>query len=171
MRIVARKVWVVPVHVSVQNICSLDHRVWLTGSWSEFIDLVNYSQHFIWCILRLMDVFARLYRILSVWHPILSVKVRMRRRCILCILAFVIVCIVWLRLLLEKSDFILPSTTNKFDNFDNVTGAQEIIVPNVIHFILFGQNSLEFISFLSILSALKVLYLWTASYVKSVRGC
>jgi len=69
------------------------------------------------------------------------------------------VCIVWMRLLLEKSDFILPSTTNKFDNFDNVTGAQEIIVPNVIHFILFGQNSLEFISFLSILSALKVLYL------------
>ena len=117
-----------------------------------------------------MDVFARLYRIVSVWHPILSVKVRMRRRCIICIVAFVVLCIVWLRLLLEKSDFILPSTTNKFDNFDNVTGAQEIIVPNVIHFILFGQNSLEFISFLSILSALKVLYLWTASYVKSVRG-
>jgi hypothetical protein len=83
----------------------------------------------------------------------------MRRRCILCIVALVMVCIVWLRLLLKKPDFILPSTTNKFDNFDNVTVAQEIIVPNVIHFILFGQNSLEFISFLSILSALKVLYL------------
>jgi hypothetical protein len=67
------------------------------------------------------------------------------------------VCIVWLRLLLKQSDFIIPSTTNKFDNFDNVTGAQKIIVPNVIHFILFGQNSLEFVSFLSILSALKVL--------------
>lgn len=77
----------------------------------------------------------------------------------MCIVAFVVLYIVWLRLLLEKSDLILPSTTNKFDNFDNVTGAQEIIVPNVIHFILFGQNSLEFISFLSILSALKVLYL------------
>ena len=77
----------------------------------------------------------------------------------MCIVAFVVLYIVWLRLLLEKSDLILPSTTNKFDHFDNVTGAQEIIVPNVIHFILFGQNSLEFISFLSILSALKVLYL------------
>lgn len=74
-------------------------------------------------------------------------------------MAFVVLYIVWLRLLLEKSDVILPPTINKFDNFDNVTGAQEIIVPNVIHFILFGQNSLEFIPFLSILSALKVLYL------------
>jgi hypothetical protein len=87
-------------------------------------------------------------------------QVRMRRRCILCIVAFVMACIVWLRLLLEKSDFIILSTTNKFDNFDNVTGAQEIIVPNVIHFILFGQNSLEFVTFLSILSALKVLYIF-----------
>lgn len=148
----------------------VDHRVWLTDSCSEFIGLVNYSQHFIWCIVLLMDVFAQLYRIVSVWHPILLVKVRMRRRCIICIVAFVVLYIVWLRLLLEKSDVILPPTINKFDNFDNVTGAQEIIVPNVIHFILFGQNSLEFIPFLSILSALKVLYLWTASYVKSVRG-
>jgi hypothetical protein len=87
---------------------------------------------------------------------ILAVKVRMRRRYILCLVAFVIVCIVGLRLLLEQSDFIIPSTTNKFDNFDNVTGAQKIIVPNVIHFVLFGQNSLEFVSFISILSALKV---------------
>jgi len=47
MRNVARKMWVVPVHVYVQNICSLDHRVWLTDSRSEFIGLVNYSQHFI----------------------------------------------------------------------------------------------------------------------------
>lgn len=74
----------------------------------------------------------------------------------MCLVAFVIVCIVGLRLLLEQSDFIIPSTTNKFDNFDNVTGAQKIIVPNVIHFVLFGQNSLEFVSFISILSALKV---------------
>lgn len=80
----------------------------------------------------------------------------MRRRYMWCIVAFVIVCIIWLCLLLEKLDFIVPPTTHKFNNFDNVTGDEEIIVPNVIHFILFGQNSLDFISFLSILSALKV---------------
>jgi hypothetical protein len=80
----------------------------------------------------------------------------MRRRYVWCIVAFVIVCIIWLHLLLEKLNFIIPPTTHKFDNFDNVTGAEEVIVPNVIHFILFGQNSLDFVSFLSILSALKV---------------
>ena len=47
MRNVARKMWVVPMHVSGQNICSLVHRVWLTDSCSEFIGLVNNSQHFI----------------------------------------------------------------------------------------------------------------------------
>jgi hypothetical protein len=80
----------------------------------------------------------------------------MRKRC-LCILTFVIVCIILLRLLFERLDFNAPSTTNKFDNFDNVTGAQKAIVPDVVHFILFGHNSLEFVTFLSILSALKVL--------------
>jgi hypothetical protein len=80
----------------------------------------------------------------------------MRRKYVLCTVAFVILCIIWLRLLLEQSDFIIPLAAHRFDNFDNVTGT-EIIVPNVIHFILFGQNSLEFVSFLSILSALKVL--------------
>jgi len=81
----------------------------------------------------------------------------MRRRYIWCIVAFVLVCIIWLRFLLEHSIVIVPPRSHKFDNFDNVTGAEEVIVPNVIHFILFGQNSLEFVSFLSILSALKVL--------------
>lgn len=81
----------------------------------------------------------------------------MRRKCILCAVAFVILCVIWLRFVLEQSNFILPLRTHRFDNFDNVTGTEKIIVPNVIHFILFGQNSLEFVSFLSILSALKVL--------------
>jgi hypothetical protein len=81
----------------------------------------------------------------------------MRRKCILCTVAFLILCVIWLRLLLEKSDFGIRLTAHIFDNFDNVTGSDEIIVPNVIHFILFGHNSLEFVSFLSILSALKVL--------------
>jgi hypothetical protein len=80
----------------------------------------------------------------------------MRRKWILCTAAFVILCVIWLRLLLEQSNFIVPLRAHRFDNFDNVTGTEEIIVPNVIHFILFGQNSLEFVSFLSILSALKV---------------
>jgi hypothetical protein len=71
--------------------------------------------------------------------------------------AFVLLCVLWLRLLLEQSQFVIPLTEHRFDNFDNVTGSEEIIVPNVIHFIFFGQNSLEFVSFLSILSALKVL--------------
>jgi hypothetical protein len=81
----------------------------------------------------------------------------MRRKCILCAVAFVILCVIWLRLVLEQSNFIIPLKTHRFDNFDNVTGTEEMIVPNVIHFILFGHNSLEFVSFLSILSALKVL--------------
>jgi hypothetical protein len=81
----------------------------------------------------------------------------MRRKCVLCTVAFLILCVIWLRLLLEKSDFVIRLAEHKFYNFDNVTGSEEIIVPNVIHFILFGHNSLEFVSFLSILSALKVL--------------
>jgi hypothetical protein len=80
----------------------------------------------------------------------------MRRRYIWCIVAFMIVCIIWLRLLLNELNIFIPPTKHKFDNFDNVTGAEEVIVPNVIHFILFGQNSLDFVSFLSILSVLKV---------------
>jgi hypothetical protein len=80
----------------------------------------------------------------------------MRRKYILCAVAFVILCVIWLRLVLEQSHFIIPLRAHRFDNFDNVTGTEEIVVPNVMHFVLFGQNSLEFISFLSILSALKV---------------
>lgn len=81
----------------------------------------------------------------------------MRRKCIFCAVATLILCVIWLRLMLEQSNFIIPLRAHRFDNFDNVTGTEEFIVPNVIHFILFGQNSLEFVSFLSILSAFKVL--------------
>ncbi|KAJ4442238.1 hypothetical protein ANN_12104 [Periplaneta americana] len=80
-------------------------------------------------------------------------KVRMRRRYVFCVVTLFLICLIWLRLMLENVYF---ATKHGFDNFDNVTGSPDLIVPNIVHFILFGKNSLEFIPFLSILSALKV---------------
>ncbi|XP_069698646.1 uncharacterized protein [Periplaneta americana] len=77
----------------------------------------------------------------------------MRRRYVFCVVTLFLICLIWLRLMLENVYF---ATKHGFDNFDNVTGSPDLIVPNIVHFILFGKNSLEFIPFLSILSALKV---------------
>ncbi|XP_046675634.1 uncharacterized protein LOC124364305 [Homalodisca vitripennis] len=43
-----------------------------------------------------------------------------------------------------------------FDSFNNVTGSPYKIIPNTVHYIIFGSSSLNFISFLSVVSAIKV---------------
>ena len=82
-------------------------------------------------------------------------EVRMRRRSVWLIVGITIASIIWLRIVFDRSEFFMPEK-HRFDNFDNISGVQELIVPNVIHYVVFGQNTLEFIPFLSILSALKV---------------
>lgn len=79
----------------------------------------------------------------------------MRKRNFWFIVAFAIAIIIWLRIVLDNSEYFIPMK-HKFENFDNISGVQELIVPNVIHYVIFGQNTLEFIPFLSILSALKI---------------
>ncbi|XP_071455847.1 uncharacterized protein [Hetaerina americana] len=43
-----------------------------------------------------------------------------------------------------------------FDGFDNYTGAPFPIIPNLVHFVLFGRNSLDFTTFLCMMAALKI---------------
>jgi mannosyltransferase OCH1-like enzyme len=42
-----------------------------------------------------------------------------------------------------------------FDNFDNVTGAEHFIVPNIIHFIRFQTFELNFVDYMVLLAALR----------------
>ncbi|XP_063234670.1 uncharacterized protein LOC134537793 isoform X2 [Bacillus rossius redtenbacheri] len=46
--------------------------------------------------------------------------------------------------------------SSMFSDFDNLSGSQTAIVPNIVHFILFSKDTLDFTSFLSMVSALKV---------------
>lgn len=51
----------------------------------------------------------------------------------------------------NKNDVELP-----FESFNNVSGSPFKIVPNTVHFVIFGSSRLSFISFLSLVSAIKV---------------
>ena len=42
-----------------------------------------------------------------------------------------------------------------FDNFDNVTGAEHFIVPNIIHFIRFQTFELNFVDYMVLLAAMR----------------
>ncbi|CAH0393314.1 unnamed protein product [Bemisia tabaci] len=45
---------------------------------------------------------------------------------------------------------------DQFEGFDHINGSLAAIVPNTVHYILFGTDSLNFISFLSMTSVLKI---------------
>lgn len=43
----------------------------------------------------------------------------------------------------------------QFDGFDNVTGAERFIVPNIIHFIHYNKTTLNFVDYVVILAAMR----------------
>jgi len=54
------------------------------------------------------------------------------------------------------NDFVLEEKwTKSFDGFNNVTGADRFIVPNIIHFIRFNQTEYSFIDYIVIKAAMK----------------
>ncbi|XP_073987745.1 uncharacterized protein isoform X3 [Rhodnius prolixus] len=46
--------------------------------------------------------------------------------------------------------------TFSFENFDNRDGYKEPLIPNIVHYIIFGNISIDFVTFLSLASVLKV---------------
>lgn len=54
--------------------------------------------------------------------------------------------------------FLSKNKMNQFslESFDNITGSPFKIVPNTVHYIIFSSSTLNFISFLSLVSAIKV---------------
>ena len=49
----------------------------------------------------------------------------------------------------------LNSTTINFEDFDNVTGANEFIIPNIIHFIRFNSSEFTFIDYITLKAAMR----------------
>lgn len=43
-----------------------------------------------------------------------------------------------------------------FDKFNNETGMDYAIIPNIVHYVIFNNQTIDFVSFLSIVSAIKV---------------
>lgn len=55
----------------------------------------------------------------------------------------------------EKKPVDTESHKSIFDNFDNVTGAEHFIVPNIIHFIRFQTFELNFVDYMVLLAAMR----------------
>ena len=52
-------------------------------------------------------------------------------------------------------EYIVLEDKMEFEGFNNVTGAERLIVPNIIHFIRFGDFELKFIDYLVLLAAMR----------------
>lgn len=59
-------------------------------------------------------------------------------------------------LLLIVISFKQKTDSFSFDSFNNITGSPYKIIPNTVHYVMFGTSSLNFISFLSLVSVMKV---------------
>ncbi|PSN43419.1 hypothetical protein C0J52_02655 [Blattella germanica] len=79
---------------------------------------------------------------------------RKRKQILFLLLSLTVAGIIGLRIFYDSPRY-LPAD-HKFHNFDNISGANELIIPNIVHYIIFGKDTLGFVPFLSILSALKV---------------
>lgn len=43
-----------------------------------------------------------------------------------------------------------------FDKFDNESGVNYPIIPNIVHYVIFNNQTIDFVTFLSMVSAIKV---------------
>ena len=47
----------------------------------------------------------------------------------------------------------IKSTNNKFEGFDNETGSDQFLVPNIVHYIRFNKTEFSFVDYICIRSA------------------
>ncbi|XP_054284073.1 uncharacterized protein LOC129000983 [Macrosteles quadrilineatus] len=71
------------------------------------------------------------------------------------LLKYLFLLIIIIVLIISLSSYRKPKAFS-FDSFNNITGVPYKIIPNTVHYVLFGSTSLNFISFLSIISVIKV---------------
>lgn len=55
-----------------------------------------------------------------------------------------------------KYSLTTESECSKFEDYNNGAPFVEVVVPNIVHYILFGECEVSFVHYLSILSAVKV---------------
>ena len=98
-------------------------------------------------------------------HPIflLTRIFKSKLSCKIFSIIFLIICIVYVIKItwftsIELGDtpsFMPRNKNNEVLKGDNITGYSELIVPNIVHNVLFGYNELKFSHFVSLLSVLK----------------
>ncbi|KAI5705201.1 hypothetical protein M8J75_012939 [Diaphorina citri] len=68
---------------------------------------------------------------------------------------FITLCLVLLIIYLIPTPRKHYNDPQMFDKFNNETGMDYAIIPNIVHYVIFNNQTIDFVSFLSIVSAIK----------------
>lgn len=108
---------------------------------------------------------------MALWHlfGLLGYPRNLQRYSKACLLLILVMCIIYIIPTPRKH----YNDPQMFDKFNNETGLDYPIIPNIVHYVLFNNQSIDFVTFVSLVSAIKFQkpqLIMIHSNVKSLSG-